>query len=248
MPASATIFVIAYPDSDGDGVDDQREIEIGTNPMEADTDGDGLDDGFEVMFGIDPTDRDSDDDGVIDGAEPEPNGDTDADGLIGALDPDSDDDSIFDGTETGVVTPDVDTSTASTVFVPDADTSTTTNPLDPDTDGDGHPDGREDANQNGRVDPGETDPNDPNDPPPAIDAGMIDSGAPSADGGFAADATAQPDTGGTTGAKPGGGCGCSTGRPVRGRSWPWWLLTTLIVWVRQSTRSGESRPGARPPQ
>jgi hypothetical protein len=38
-----------------------------------------------------------------------------------------------------------------------------TNPLNPDSDGDGVPDGTEDGNHNGRVDPGEFDPKNPND-------------------------------------------------------------------------------------
>ena len=40
----------------------------------------------------------------------------------------------------------------------DLDPATTTDPLDDDSDGDGELDGEEDANQNGRVDAGETDP------------------------------------------------------------------------------------------
>ena len=45
------------------------------------------------------------------------------------------------------------------VFVPDADPTTTTDPLDEDSDDDGQLDGEEDANHNGRVDAGETNPN-----------------------------------------------------------------------------------------
>ena len=44
-------------------------------------------------------------------------------------------------------------------FVADAHPSSRTDPLDPDTDGDGIADGAEDLNGNGRVDPGELDPN-----------------------------------------------------------------------------------------
>src|SRR5205085_3190750 len=40
----------------------------------------------------------------------------------------------------------------------DADPRTHTSPVNPDSDGDGIPDGVEDANHNGRVDMGETDP------------------------------------------------------------------------------------------
>ncbi len=47
------------PDTDGDGRSDQAEINgIGgpsTNPLLADTDGDGLPDGFELALGLDPT-------------------------------------------------------------------------------------------------------------------------------------------------------------------------------------------------
>lgn len=39
------------------------------------------------------------------------------------------------------------------------DPLTTTNPLKLDTDGDGVSDGVEDTNHNGKIDPGETDPN-----------------------------------------------------------------------------------------
>ena len=45
------------------------------------------------------------------------------------------------------------------MFVPDADPTTTTDPLDEDSDNDGLLDGEEDANHNGRVDAGETNPN-----------------------------------------------------------------------------------------
>ena len=48
-------------------------------------------------------------------------------------------------------------------FVADADPSTTTDPLNSDSDEAGESDGQEDANQNGRVDEDEKDPNDPSD-------------------------------------------------------------------------------------
>ncbi|HYI02809.1 MAG TPA: thrombospondin, partial [Hyalangium sp.] len=71
--------------------------------------------------------------------------------------PDTDGDGILDGVERGV-TVNVDPVTC-TNFVPDADPSTTTDATHPDTEGDGVSDGAEDTNQNGRVDPGELDPN-----------------------------------------------------------------------------------------
>jgi hypothetical protein len=128
----------------------------GTAPT--DTDGDGLSDDEEDAIHTDPLDADSDDDGVLDGAEPNPSDDVDGDGLIGALDPDSDDDGLFDGTELGLGCDNDDTDTARRLCVPDADDDTTTSPLLPDTDGGGARDGSEDANLNGALDSGETDP------------------------------------------------------------------------------------------
>ncbi|USZ67281.1 hypothetical protein NGM10_11125 [Halorussus salilacus] len=42
-------------DTDGDGLDDGEELELGTNPARADTDGDGIDDDAELDAGSDPT-------------------------------------------------------------------------------------------------------------------------------------------------------------------------------------------------
>ncbi|MET0275374.1 MAG: hypothetical protein ABW211_00850, partial [Acidimicrobiia bacterium] len=128
-----------------------------------DSDGDGLGDTDETDIGTDPQDADSDDDGVPDGAETDPGVDTDGDGLINARDPDSDNDGILDGTETGVTTAPLGTDVTKGHFVPDADSSTTTDPLDADTDAGGVRDGAEDANHNGKIDAGERDPNDPAD-------------------------------------------------------------------------------------
>jgi outer membrane protein OmpA-like peptidoglycan-associated protein/opacity protein-like surface antigen len=57
-------------DSDGDGLTDAYELQIGTNPYNPDTDGDGLSDGEEVLIHkTDPLNPDSDWDGLTDGAE-----------------------------------------------------------------------------------------------------------------------------------------------------------------------------------
>jgi hypothetical protein len=56
-------------DADRDGLKNQREFKLGTNPRKADTDRDGLKDGDEVTSGNDPRKADSDRDGVKDGAE-----------------------------------------------------------------------------------------------------------------------------------------------------------------------------------
>ncbi|KYF54673.1 hypothetical protein BE08_20070, partial [Sorangium cellulosum] len=128
-----------------------------------DTDGDGLVDEIEVLIGTDPEDADSDDDGVLDGQEPNYSDDHDGDGLINALDPDSDGDGLFDGTELGLPCDNAATDAGAESCIADADPETTTNPLDPDTDDGGVSDGAEDANHNGAVDEGETDPNAPDD-------------------------------------------------------------------------------------
>ena len=56
-------------DTDGDGLTDVREAEIGTDPALPDSDGDGLNDLFEVELGTDPLEGDSDGDTLSDGDE-----------------------------------------------------------------------------------------------------------------------------------------------------------------------------------
>jgi hypothetical protein len=57
----------------GHGADDVANV---------DSDGDGLTDGLEEELGTDPDDADSDDDGVVDGQEPNFSLDSDGDGQI----------------------------------------------------------------------------------------------------------------------------------------------------------------------
>ncbi len=133
-----------------------------------DGDGDGLSDGEEIAAGTDPLDADSDDDGVPDGLDGL--NDTDGDGVIDALDCDSDNDGIPDSVESGVTSPAPGTDVLSPCFVADADPSTVTDADAPDTDLGGVPDGLEDTNRNGRIDPGEYDPNDPADDTSDADA------------------------------------------------------------------------------
>ncbi|NHN40236.1 CAP domain-containing protein [Halorubellus sp. JP-L1] len=65
-----SIELVGAPvDSDGDGLIDEREAELGTNATRADTDGDGLDDGEEVERETDPLHPDSDLDALTDGEE-----------------------------------------------------------------------------------------------------------------------------------------------------------------------------------
>ncbi len=174
------------PDTDGDGLPNAVEdknangtVDPGeTDPNNPDTDGDGLKDGIEDANhnGIvdpgetNPLRKDSDCDGLLDG--PSAGGllgeDQNANGIVdpGETDPrkfDTDGDGISDGVERGL-TSSLIADTTNCVNVPvDADPSTTTDPTKADTDGDGISDGAEDTNQNGKVDPGELDPNNPND-------------------------------------------------------------------------------------
>ncbi len=57
-------------DSDGDGLTDAEEAQLGTNPQSADTDQDGLSDDEEVkVWHTDPKNPDTDGDGYLDGQE-----------------------------------------------------------------------------------------------------------------------------------------------------------------------------------
>ena len=90
------VLQIVRPDRDSDGLVDAAELQIGTNPDNADSDGDGLLDGFEVRHGFNP---------LVGGEQTD---DPDTDGLnnlqeqIAGTDPhnpDSDGDGLNDGDE-----------------------------------------------------------------------------------------------------------------------------------------------------
>jgi outer membrane protein OmpA-like peptidoglycan-associated protein len=104
------------PDPDNDGLLNDVEKQLGTDPNKADTDGDGLSDGDEVnVYKTNPLKADSDGDGLNDGDEikvnkTDPNkADTDGDGLgdgdevvkyhTDPLKADTDGGSVADGTE-----------------------------------------------------------------------------------------------------------------------------------------------------
>lgn len=133
-------LAFSVTDTDGDGLSNREEQQVGTNPNTADSDNDGLVDGEELRYGTNPEVADSDNDGLTDTAEirtyyTNPNSsDSDSDGLsdyeevithgTNPNDADSDDDNLSDSTEIAAGT----------------------NPLNADSDGDGVEDGDEVTN------------------------------------------------------------------------------------------------------
>ncbi len=96
-------------DTDGDGLTNARELELGTDPENNDTDGDGLSDGDEVLrTGTQPLNFDTDGDGLADGQEVNQGctspikADTDGDGINDLADSDP---CTFEATPTPRPTP-----------------------------------------------------------------------------------------------------------------------------------------------
>ncbi|MGM0557251.1 MAG: OmpA family protein [Myxococcota bacterium] len=157
-------------DPDRDGLSNEREFDLGTNPMRIDTDGDFLRDGEEVELGTDPLLVDTDGDGLEDAAEVR---------VIGSnpLVIDTDQGGSTDGAEVYVDHTDpldktddkLDQDSDGLTFY--RESLLGTSDVQEDTDSDGLPDGVEDANrngnyafdtnQNGRFDPGAGDETDP---------------------------------------------------------------------------------------
>ena len=59
MPAIILKSTKTVLDSDGDGLSDNQEKELGTNILNKDSDSDGVDDGDEVRIGTDPNKKDN---------------------------------------------------------------------------------------------------------------------------------------------------------------------------------------------
>ncbi len=133
-------------DSDGDGLTDRHELEIGTDPNNPDTDSDGLSDGEEVLRrNTDPLNADSDGDLLSDGAEVlEHNTDP--------LNADTDNDRLSDGEEIRLGTDPRNPDTDNDGLQDGEESPPCPDPLNPDSDGDGIIDGQD------------LDPCDPNNP------------------------------------------------------------------------------------
>ena len=128
-------------DTDGDGLTDDQEIELGLDPTKADFDDDGLTDGQEINeYNTDPKNPDTDGDGLSDGDEvnsynTDPNNtDSDGDGLTD-----------YDEVITYKTDPNDANGDADGDGVSDVDEINTygTDPTNPDSDGDGFTDGQE---------------------------------------------------------------------------------------------------------
>lgn len=141
LPNPGESVAVAIFDADQDGLTDEDELVEGTDILDPDSDDDGLLDGVEVSGSnpTDPLDPDSDDDGCLDGEEDADHDGNLDDGETNPNDADTDDDALVDCTEVEGANP--------------------TDPLDEDTDDDTCLDGEEDANHNGQLDEGESDPN-----------------------------------------------------------------------------------------
>jgi outer membrane protein OmpA-like peptidoglycan-associated protein len=153
-------------DSDGDGLTNDEEDTLGTDPNNPDTDGDGLTDGEEQDLGTDPLVEDTDGDGVRDGDEVD-------DHNTDPTNPDSDGDGLDDGDE---------------IY------SSHTDPNEADTDGDGLSDGDE-VNDHG-TDPnvGDTDGDGLSDGDEVNDHGTDPTDADTDDGGVDDGAEVQAGT------------------------------------------------------
>ena len=137
-------------DSDGDGLTDWQEDQLGTDKSKADSDDDGLDDGIEVLqLGTRPLEMDSDGDGISDATEVR--GFKDATGkqwYLDPMDPDTNGDGQVDGLEcSSLKDTEFDQAANKDVLVPatgsrceDTDSDNTPDVFDFDNDNDGVPD------------------------------------------------------------------------------------------------------------
>ena len=126
-------------DSDGDGLTNEREAVLGTDPLLPDTDGDRLLDGEEVETHLtNPLDLDTDDDGLEDGDEVQTH-------QTDPRNPDTDGDGLSDGDEIGRGTDPRNADTDGDGLRDNDEIRLETDPRNPDSDGDGLRDGEENA-------------------------------------------------------------------------------------------------------
>ena len=160
--------IVGGEDTDGDGLLNSEEFEIGTDPLNPDTDADGIGDGDEVkIYTTNPLLVDTEGDALNDGDEVFTY-------KTNPLIPDTDDDLLYDGDEvtrqTNPLMPDTD----SDGMNDGAEVALGTDPLNPDTDNDELLDGQEnqtcphplnpDSDADSIIDGRDLDPCDPNNP------------------------------------------------------------------------------------
>ena len=150
--------LIGQEDTDGDGLSNDREVALGTNPSSPDSDGDELLDGDEINRSTDPLNTDTDADGLSDGEEvlrqgTDPlNPDTDNDRLLDGdeisrgtnpLNMDSDGDMVNDGDEIDLGLDPTKPDTDNDLRTDGDELASCSDPKNPDTDGDGVIDGQD---------------------------------------------------------------------------------------------------------
>ena len=131
----ADVEEVLPDDADRDGLSDDEEADLGTDPEDPDTDGDGVTDGGEVDQGTNPLNVDSDHDGRTDGEEMAEGTDP--------LNPDTDGDGLTDGEEADFGTDPRRKDTDGDGLTDDLEKAERTDPLDEDSDDDGLSDGDE---------------------------------------------------------------------------------------------------------
>jgi hypothetical protein len=243
-------------DSDGDGLFDSVEKNLGTDPLKKDTDGDGLDDEVETtpIGGGVPTKVDTDGDGTIDALDLDSDGDglldadegandVDMDGVGNWRDTDDDGDTIDTKTEVADTTAAASKLMAIGVKDPsDADSDGAKNWYDKDADNDGKDDGFDGRGD----DDGDGIPNylDADDHTPLkVDAGTPLTPPPAATSTPDASAPLGPDPN-DEGAVAGNGIACSASAASTPSLLFFFALAAVALVVR---RTRGSRAARRPP-